>query len=82
MKSRAPGTECRIYVDGMPTLQPGHYITTPAGSAYFVQTMRQNRNRPQRRHLVCIRTVLAEIPADAVRHVLHWYKRPAKRVTR
>jgi hypothetical protein len=79
MRSRLPYTPCKLYIDGAPTLQAGDYIRTPAGSAYLVQTMRQNRNRPHRRHLGCLRWPAAEIPQDARVHPLYWYPRKARR---
>lgn len=78
---RAPYTPCRIYVDGIPELKVGDYLRTPGGSAYLVQEMRQNQNRPERRHLTCLRWPPAEIPDDAVIYELHWYQR-GKRAAR
>lgn len=78
MRARTPGTPCRLYVDGLPKLKPGDFITTSAGSAYFVQAMRQSPSRPERRYLDCVRWVLEEIPDDATTWRLVWYRR-AKR---
>jgi hypothetical protein len=75
MLARAPYTPCKLYVDGIFGLAVGHYLRTPGGSAYLVQEMRQNSKRPYRRHLDCVRWPVAEIPADATVHELHWYKR-------
>lgn len=78
MKSRAPYTPCRLYYDGCRDLKAGDYLRTPAGSAYLVQTIRQNRRRAYRQHLECLRWPAAEIPADSRVHALHWYPRRAK----
>lgn len=75
---RPPYTPCKLYYDGARDLQTGDYLKTPAGSAYLVQTIRQNRNRPIRKHLGCLRWPAAEIPADARVHPLYWYVRKAK----
>jgi hypothetical protein len=80
VKSRAPYTECRIYVDGCPELDVGHFISTTR-SAYRVQSMRQDRKRPQRRHLVCLRWPIAEIPAGSTVFEFKWYPRRKKRAT-
>ena len=78
MRTRAPGSPCKLYVDGLPNLKPGDYITTRAGSAYFVQAMRQSPTRPERRYLDCIRWCVEEIPADATRWTLVWYSRGSR----
>lgn len=80
MKSRAPYTECSIYVDGCPDVEVGQFIRT-TGSAYRVQSIRQNRNRPRRRHLVCLRWPVAEIPAGSTVHAFRWYPRKKKQAT-
>ena len=81
--AREPYTSCKLYVDGMPALEVGHYLRTPGGSGYFVAELRQHRTRPQRRNLRCLRWPVNEIPDDATVHELHWYrriKRPARRI--
>lgn len=75
MVCRAPGSECRIFVDGIPTLDAGHYLYTRGGTAYFVQEVRPSKTRPSRRHLRCIRLHLADIPEGAAKHELVWYRR-------
>lgn len=78
MTTRAPYTPCKLYYDGARDLNAGDYLRTPAGSAYLVQAVRQNRNRPLRKHLDCLRWPQSEIPAEAKVHPLYWYKRKAK----
>lgn len=73
--TRAPYTPCKLFIDGAPSLAAGDYLRTPAGSAYLVQAVRQNRNRPQRRHLQCLRWPLKEVPPAATIHMLYWYRR-------
>lgn len=68
-------TPCKLYVDGADGIEVGDYITTAAGSAYLVQTLRVNRNRPERKHMVCLRWPMAQIPADAKCYQLTWYAR-------
>lgn len=80
--NRAPYTECKLYVDGIPQLEVGQYLRTPGGSGYFVTAIRQSPSRPQRRNLRCLRWPPKEIPADAVVHELHWYRRTPKRERR
>jgi hypothetical protein len=70
-----PYSACKLYYDGAANLAIGDYLVTPGGSAYLVQTIRQNRNRPYRKHLDCLRWPKAEIPDGAKVHPLHWYKR-------
>jgi hypothetical protein len=79
---RAPYTDCRIYIDGVPELKVGDYLRTPGGSAYLVTEMRQNARRPHRRHLRCLRWPVAEVPDDATIFEFHWYKRASKRTRR
>lgn len=79
MKGRQPYTECKLYVDGIPQLQPGHYLRTRGGSGYYVAEMRQSPTRPRRRNLRCIRTPVADIPTGAIVHELVWYPRAKKR---
>lgn len=82
MRTRQPYTPCKIFYDGAVDLQPGHYLVTPAGSAYLVQTTRRNRNKAYRQHLGCLRWPVAEIPADSTVHPLHWYPRAKKKARR
>lgn len=79
---RQPYTDCKLYVDGIPQLQPGEYLRTPSGSAYLVTEIRQSRTRATRRNLRCLRWPLGEIPADATVHELHWYPRRRRAVRR
>ncbi|SMC57773.1 hypothetical protein [Pseudomonas sp. URIL14HWK12:I5] len=53
--AKAPYTRCKLYVDGVDGIAVGDFITTAAGSAYLVQTLRVNRNRPERKHMDCLR---------------------------
>lgn len=75
---RQPYTECGLFVDGIFALEVGHYLRTAGGSGYYVSRIRQSRTKPHRRNLRCIRTPVAEIPADATVHELRWYKRTKK----
>lgn len=75
---RAPYTECRLYVDGIPDLVEGHYLRTPGGSAYWVTSIAASRSRPMRRNLRCLRWPVEEIPESAVVHTMHWYPRRRK----
>lgn len=75
MSRRQPYTPCKLYVDGAEGIAVGDYITTAAGSAYLVQTLRVNRNRSERKHMDCLRWPMAEIPADARCYQLTWYAR-------
>lgn len=79
MRSRAPYTPCTLYYDGGSRIEVGHYLRTPAGSAYLIQSVRQNRMREYRRHLGCVRWPVNEIPAEATVHTLRWYPRKKKR---
>lgn len=81
MRSKPPYTECRLYYDGARDLDVGHYLKTPGGSAYRIQSIRQSRTRPYRKHLVCLRWPFDEIPPDAIVHPLHWYKRKKRTVS-
>lgn len=76
---RQPYTPCRLYYDGAATVAEGHYLRTPAGSAYWVQGVRQSTTVPRRVHLKCLRWPVAEIPPEAVVHPLRWYKRPKRK---
>lgn len=71
---RAPYTECKLYVDGAEGLAVGDFIVTTK-SAYLVQTLRINRNKPYRKHMQCLRWPKAEIPADARCFTMVWYRR-------
>jgi len=77
-----PYSQARLWIDGVPTLQIGEYLRTPAGSAYFVTHVTPHRTRPDRRNLRVLRWPADEIPVDAVVHSLHWYPRRAKRARR
>ncbi len=74
-RTRASYTPCKLYVDGACGIAVGDYITTAAGSAYLVQTLRVGRSRPERKHMDCLRWPIAEVPADARCYQLTWYKR-------
>lgn len=74
-----PYTPCKLYYDGARGLEVGHFLQTPAGSAYQVIEIRQDGKRAYRKHLQCVRWPVADIPAEAVVHPLHWYKRERKR---
>lgn len=82
MRSRAPYTPCKLFYDGARALEVGHYLKTPAGSAYLIQSIRQNRNRAYRQHLDCVRWPAAEIPEGAKVHPLYWYARKKKTARR
>lgn len=73
--AKTPYTPCKLYVDGAEGIAVGDYITTAAGSAYLVQTLRVSRTRPERKHMDCLRWPLAGVPADARRFQLTWYRR-------
>lgn len=79
MRSREPGTPCKMYVDGIPQLQAGDFITTPAGSAYLVQTIRPSPSIAHRRYLGCVRWPIDEIPDEARRFEIRWYRRAKRR---
>jgi hypothetical protein len=70
-----PYSTCKLFFDGARDLSVGDYLLTPGGSAYLVQSIRQNRNRAYRKHLECLRWPKAEIPAGVRVHALHWYRR-------
>jgi hypothetical protein len=74
MRARASFTPCKLYYDAPHVVAIGDFLLTPAGSAYLVQTVRTNKNRPRRKHMQCLRPA-DEIPTDAIVHPLHWYKR-------
>ncbi|WP_263226508.1 hypothetical protein [Pseudomonas alabamensis] len=73
--AKTPYTPCKLYVDGAEDIAVGDYITTAAGSAYLVQTLRVSRTRPERKHMDCLRWPLADVPAAARRFQLTWYRR-------
>jgi hypothetical protein len=75
MLRRPAYSECRLYYDGAASIDVGHYLKTPGGSAYRIQSMRQNKVRAYRKHLVCLRWPIAEIPSKAIVHPLYWYAR-------
>ena len=72
---REPYTPCKLYIDGAEWLAVGDFITTKAGSAYLVQGVRTSSSRPERKHLQCLRWPIAEIPDDAKRIEMIWYRR-------
>lgn len=74
-RTRAPYTPCKLYIDGAEGIAVGDFITTAAGSAYLVQKLRVSRTRPERKHMDCLRWPLADVPADARRFQLTWYRR-------
>jgi hypothetical protein len=77
-RAGAPYTPCKLFYDGEVDLKVGHYLRTPAGSAYLIQGIRQNKRREYRKHLDCLRWPAAEIPKRAKVHPLHWYPRTKK----
>ena len=72
---KQPYTSCKLYMDGVDGIQVGDYITTAAGSAYLVQTLRVTRARPERKHMQCLRWPIADVPHDARCFTLTWYAR-------
>lgn len=74
-RAKPPYTPCKLYVDGADGIAVGDFITTSGGSAYLVQTVRTNRNRPERRHMDCLRWPIDLVPADARCFQLTWYRR-------
>lgn len=74
-----PYTPCKLYYDGLCVLEVGHFLKTPAGSAYQVIEIRQDRKRDYRKHLQCVRWPPEEIPARATVHPLVWYKRERRK---
>jgi hypothetical protein len=78
---KTPYSPCKLYYDGGrgdPVLA-GHFLRTPAGSAYFVQEARPSRSREHRVHLNCLRWPESEIPEGAKVHRLVWYQRTRNR---
>jgi hypothetical protein len=69
---------CRLYYDADTTVLDGHYLLTPAGSAYLVTRVRPHRTRPGRFNLQCLRWPKADVPEGATIHPLHWYQRKRK----
>jgi hypothetical protein len=80
-RSRAPFTTCKLFYDAARVVEIGHFLLTPAGSAYLVQSVRTNRNRPHRKHMQCVRWPADEIPPGAIVHPLHWYARRRRTTT-
>lgn len=78
MACRRPYTPCKLFYDGARDLETGDYLRTSGGSAYLVQSIRQNRNRPYRKHLDVLRWPANEIPEGSRVHPLHWYVRKAR----
>jgi hypothetical protein len=74
-----PWTECGLFYDGLQPLLAGDFLLTPAGSAYRVERVHVNRNRPYRQQLRCLRWPPEEIPVGAKVFPLHWYPRKRKR---
>lgn len=74
-RTRQPYTPCKLYVDGADGIAVGDFITTAAGSAYLVQTLRLSRTRPERKHMQCLRWPIDLIPDDAKCYRLNWYRR-------
>jgi hypothetical protein len=82
MRTRQPYTPCKLFYDGAHNLKVGHFLKTPAGSAYLVQAIRQNKRREYRKHLDCLRWPIEEIPKRARVHPLYWYPRKKKAARR
>lgn len=64
---------------------PGCYVVSRgprARAAYLVQTVRESKTVPGRRHLGVLRWPREEVPADACVHGLTWYPRKPKRTLR
>lgn len=74
-RTRQPYTPCKLYVDGADGIAVGDFITTAAGSAYLVQTLRVSRTRPERKHMNCLRWPIELITDDAKCYRLTWYRR-------
>lgn len=74
MSRKQPYTPCKLYVDGADGIAVGDFIVTTR-SAYLVQTLRVNRNRPERKHMDCLRWPMSAVPADARCFTMTWYKR-------
>jgi hypothetical protein len=77
-----PYTPCKLFYDGWTPVKAGEYIKTPAGSAYLIQAVHINRNKPYRQQLKCLRWPVEEIPKRAKVHPLHWYSRTKKKARR
>lgn len=80
--SREPGTECRLYVDGLTKLEPGHFITTSEKTGYLVMAMRPSPTYPARRYLTCVRWPPAEIPEGSTVWAMTWYSRDKRKARR
>jgi hypothetical protein len=78
-RSGLPYTPCKLFYDGHREVRVGDYLQTPAGSAYRVESVRQNSRRAYRRHLDVLRWPVDEIPKRARIHPLHWYPRKNKK---
>lgn len=76
--SGEPYTPCKLFYDGAREVEPGHFLKTPAGSAYRIDTVRRSRARTYRVYLYCLRWPVDEIPRKATVHPLHWYPRNKK----
>lgn len=74
---RSVGTDCRIYVDGLPWLRVGDALVTGGGSGYLVTEIRIQKRGANvgRKHLRCIRVQPGDLAADVRVFVLHWYRR-------
>lgn len=79
MRSRAPYTPAKLYIDGVPDLEVGNFLVSNGGSVYLVQAMRPSPTIRQRRYLDCVRWPAAEVPDDATVYEFYWYRRPRKR---
>jgi hypothetical protein len=78
-RQRQPFTPCKLYIDGAEGLMVGDFITTARGSAYLVQSIRPSPSKPERLYLQCIRWVIEQIPDEAWRYELAWYRRPPQK---
>lgn len=82
MRTRPLYTPCKLYIDGLPGIQPGDGIETEGGSAYLVQKVRPSPSKPHRRYLTCLRWDKGDwLPHQRV-FTLTWYKRPPRRARR
>lgn len=93
MLARQPYTPAKIFVDfgvyrGAAKrchCNPGCYVVSRgprARAAYLVQSVRESKTVPGRRHLAVLRWPREEVPNGACVHDLHWYPREAKRAQR
>lgn len=74
MSRKQPYTPCKLYIDGADGIAVGDFIVTTR-SAYLVQSLRTNRNRPERKHMDCMRWPISEVPGDARCFTMTWHKR-------